>query len=64
MFSLIANKVKNKYVLYPLFMCPTVSDLYNNNHNKNCLCDILLTWLFVIPHTTEMFKHATSHKAD
>ena len=54
---------KNKYVfsfyiflLYALFMCPTVSNLYNNNYNNNCLFNILLTQLFVILVTTEIFK--------
>ena len=35
---------KNKFVFrfsfpYTIFMCPTVSDLYNNNNNNNCLFD-------------------------
>ena len=42
-------------------MCCTIS---NNNYNKNCLFYILLTQLFVILITPEIFKHATSHKAD
>ena len=62
---------KNKYVfsfsfslLYTLFTCPTFSNLYNNDYNNNCLFDILLTQLFAILLTTEIFKHVTSHKAD
>ena len=58
--SLIANKV--------LFMCPTVSNLYNvynNNYNNNCLFDILLTQLFAILLTMEIFipRLFSSHAA-
>ena len=47
--------------------CP---NLYHNNYNNNCLFDILLSQLFAILLTMEIFKtrlfcsHATSHRAD
>ena len=46
-------------LLYTLFMCPTVSNLYSKNYNNICLFDILLTQLCAILHTMEIFKHAT-----
>ena len=55
-------------LLYTLFLCSTVSNLYNNNYN--CLFDILLTQLFAISHTMEIFKprlfrsHTTLHKTN
>ena len=42
----------------------TVPNSYNNNYNNNCLFDILLTQLFAILLTTEIFEPRTSHKAD
>ena len=63
MSSLIANKVKTNICLVSLsryctlFMCPTVSNLYNNNYNNNCLFDIFLRQLFAILLKTEIFKH-------
>ena len=66
---------KNKYAFSFsfLFMCTTVSSLYNVyniNYNNNCLFHIFHTQLFAIMVTTEIFKprlfssHSTSHKAD
>ena len=59
------NCKQNLSLLYTLFMCPTVSDLCKQyNYDNSCLFDILLTLLFAILLTTEIFKQATSHKAD
>ena len=67
------KQIKNEYVfsfsfslLYTLFICPTFTNLYNNNYKNNWLFDIFLTQLFAIVLITEIFKPRLfcSHKGD
>ena len=55
------NAIRKKYVfnfslLHKLFMGLTISNLYNNNYNNNCLFYILLIQLFAFLLTMEIFK--------
>ena len=43
-------------LLYTLFMCPTVSNLYNNNYNNNCLFDTTIRYS-----TYNCFLHTQLH---
>ena len=69
MSSLIANQVKTNlcFVSIKLFIVLTtfvplfnLCHVYNNNYNNNYAFVILICFIL---HTTDMFKHATSHKA-
>ena len=80
MTSLIANQVKTNmyFVQVKLFIdLPAYVPLFklmpriNNNYNNNYSFDILIcsqpfckSHLYFILHTTEIFKHETSHKTD
>ena len=54
-----------------MYHCSHLYNVYNNNYNNNCSFVIFICLqpfckphLYFILHTTEMFKHATSHKTD